>query len=156
MDERSSYAHPVRPPTLRGRSRVPVLPSYSNAIEEKHRLTSRPSSWFITFDIPLLKQRRLKLPIPMLRTTWRFRTSKKGISVILWIVTILFTGFVFVLLRALYTQRYPPWTEFIIGKHPTLVFGREDLQKIWEWEIASGHYPSSRRSRFNLLDDQHG
>lgn len=28
---------------------------------------------------------------------------------------------------------------------PTLVFAREDLQRVWEWEIASGHYPSSRK-----------
>ncbi|KAF7347924.1 Glycosyltransferase family 32 protein [Mycena venus] len=28
---------------------------------------------------------------------------------------------------------------------PTLVFRREDLQRIWSWEIASGHYPSRRR-----------
>ena len=27
---------------------------------------------------------------------------------------------------------------------PTLVFKREDLQRIWKWEIASGHYPSRR------------
>lgn len=30
-------------------------------------------------------------------------------------------------------------------KDTTLVFQREDLRKIWEWEIASGHYPSSRK-----------
>ncbi|GJJ08856.1 hypothetical protein Clacol_003076 [Clathrus columnatus] len=28
---------------------------------------------------------------------------------------------------------------------PTLVFARQDLQRVWEWEIASGHYPSSRK-----------
>ncbi|KAK1232320.1 hypothetical protein PQX77_004571 [Marasmius sp. AFHP31] len=27
---------------------------------------------------------------------------------------------------------------------PTLVFRREDLQRIWHWEIASGHHPSRR------------
>jgi WD repeat and SOF domain-containing protein 1 len=30
---------------------------------------------------------------------------------------------------------------------PTLVFGRNDLRRIWQWEIAAGHYPSTRRSR---------
>lgn len=29
---------------------------------------------------------------------------------------------------------------------PTLVFGREDLRRVWQWEITAGHYPSSRRS----------
>ena len=28
----------------------------------------------------------------------------------------------------------------------TLVYRREDIQRIWEWEIAAGHYPSGRRS----------
>ena len=30
----------------------------------------------------------------------------------------------------------------------TLVFRRRELQKIWLWEVASGHYPTSRRSEF--------
>lgn len=34
----------------------------------------------------------------------------------------------------------------------TLVYRREDIQRIWEWEIAAGHYPSGRRStRHNTL-----
>lgn len=28
----------------------------------------------------------------------------------------------------------------------TLVYGREDLQRIWKWEIESGHYPSRKAS----------
>lgn len=36
------------------------------------------------------------------------------------------------------------WPAFT-GDPPTLVFKREDLQRIWSWEIASGHYPSRRR-----------
>jgi len=35
-------------------------------------------------------------------------------------------------------------TPFIPGEPPTLVFGRAELQKIWRWEVQSGHYPSSR------------
>lgn len=33
-----------------------------------------------------------------------------------------------------------------LGEPPTLVYRREDLQRIWEWEVEAGHYPSSRRS----------
>ncbi|KAL0567885.1 hypothetical protein V5O48_014112 [Marasmius crinis-equi] len=29
-----------------------------------------------------------------------------------------------------------------VGDPPTLVFERDDLQRIWDWEIRSGHYPS--------------
>ena len=39
------------------------------------------------------------------------------------------------------------------GDPPTLVFTRADLQRIWEWEIDSGHYPSTQKSAsyFRLL-----
>lgn len=29
-----------------------------------------------------------------------------------------------------------------------VVFGREELKKIWDWEVRSGHYPSTRPSKF--------
>ncbi|KAI0375296.1 hypothetical protein BV20DRAFT_960400 [Pilatotrama ljubarskyi] len=32
----------------------------------------------------------------------------------------------------------------LVGGASTVVFGKEQLRKIWEWEILSGHYPSSR------------
>ncbi|KAI8980720.1 hypothetical protein BD414DRAFT_420375 [Trametes punicea] len=31
-----------------------------------------------------------------------------------------------------------------VGRGSTVVFEREQLRKIWEWEILSGHYPSTR------------
>ncbi|KAK1216072.1 hypothetical protein PQX77_021303 [Marasmius sp. AFHP31] len=36
------------------------------------------------------------------------------------------------------------WSESwpAVGDPSTLVFQREDLQRIWDWEIRSGHYPS--------------
>jgi DDB1- and CUL4-associated factor 13 len=37
------------------------------------------------------------------------------------------------------------WT-MLLSDPPTLVFRREDLQRIWNWEIESGHYPSSQKS----------
>ena len=33
----------------------------------------------------------------------------------------------------------------------TVVFGTEQLRKIWEWEILSGHYPSTRPSEWWFL-----
>ncbi|KAI0639697.1 hypothetical protein C8Q77DRAFT_1069629 [Trametes polyzona] len=32
----------------------------------------------------------------------------------------------------------------LLGATSSVVFEREDLRRIWEWEIASGHYPSTR------------
>ena len=36
---------------------------------------------------------------------------------------------------------------------PTLVYRREDLQRIWEWEVAAGHYPSSQKSMLHCIFD---
>ena len=38
------------------------------------------------------------------------------------------------------------WPTFLTGDPPTLVFTRADLQRIWKWEIESGHYPSGQKS----------
>ncbi|GJE91425.1 hypothetical protein PsYK624_075750 [Phanerochaete sordida] len=38
------------------------------------------------------------------------------------------------------------WADTLSFPDPsTLVYRREDIQRIWEWEIAAGHYPSGRR-----------
>jgi hypothetical protein len=37
------------------------------------------------------------------------------------------------------------------GDPSTLVYKREDLQKIWKWEIESGHYPSLQPRMYLLL-----
>lgn len=33
----------------------------------------------------------------------------------------------------------------------TLVFTRDELQKIWRWEIDSGHYPSNAKSEMSSI-----
>ena len=43
------------------------------------------------------------------------------------------------------------WPTSFKGDPPTLVFARNDLQKIWEWEIESGHYPSRRKRTYALV-----
>ncbi|KAF7968227.1 hypothetical protein HWV62_31607 [Athelia sp. TMB] len=37
------------------------------------------------------------------------------------------------------------WPTGSFGEKPTLVFGREELQRIWKWEIESGHFPSGQK-----------
>lgn len=32
-----------------------------------------------------------------------------------------------------------------------VVFGRDDSRKVWDWEVRSGHYPSTRSSEYFLL-----
>ncbi|KAF9025752.1 hypothetical protein BDZ89DRAFT_1135291 [Hymenopellis radicata] len=40
--------------------------------------------------------------------------------------------------------RQERWEPFTPREPSTLVYRRDDLRRIWEWEIASGHYPSKR------------
>ena len=67
--------------------------------------------------------------------------------IVLGIVTCLWT--VFALAKRFGSQE-KQWPT-ILPNDSTLVFQREDLRKIWEWEIASGHYPSSRKSALSIF-----
>jgi WD repeat and SOF domain-containing protein 1 len=56
--------------------------------------------------------------------------------------------FIFALARRFGTHA----KQWPLTKDPrTLVYGREDLQKIWKWEIESGHYPSRKASALYLF-----
>ncbi|KAG8919468.1 hypothetical protein FRC02_001636 [Tulasnella sp. 418] len=72
------------------------------------------------------------------------RIGRRRASFFVWLALAFLLWVGFSLIRAVHSQRHPRWTQPIIGDPPTLVFGREDLRRIWNWEIASGHYPSKR------------
>lgn len=38
-----------------------------------------------------------------------------------------------------------------VFKPASLVFDTQQLRSFWEWEIAAGHYPSSRQGDFVVL-----
>lgn len=40
----------------------------------------------------------------------------------------------------------------LLGATSSVVFPKEQLRKIWEWEIMSGHYPSTRASEWDASD----
>ncbi|KAL0951334.1 hypothetical protein HGRIS_008039 [Hohenbuehelia grisea] len=124
------------------------LPTYSSAVEEKrHRQGS--SSWTTPIYIPLpgVRTRRLRIPFPNARMIHQFSVSrfghKRGPAMLLvGLLVILWTLVAF-------TQRIgtheKEWRKAFPGPPSTLVFHRADLQHIWKWEIASGHYPSRQR-----------
>ncbi|KIO24739.1 hypothetical protein M407DRAFT_212112 [Tulasnella calospora MUT 4182] len=121
-----------RPPL---KSRASPLPTYANAIEEKQHLTTRPSRFYTTFYIPV-GRRRLVVPLPIPPSIWMKisnRLGKQKASVVVWVFLL---GLGWLLLSLVRRTN--------IGDSPTLVYGREDLRRIWQWEIASGHYPSTR------------
>ncbi|KAI0936653.1 hypothetical protein AcV5_004738 [Taiwanofungus camphoratus] len=63
---------------------------------------------------------------------------------------ILCVGFIFAIftvfaLHKRFATQEKSWPTLSPGDPSTLVFRREDVRRIWEWEIAAGHYPSSRK-----------
>jgi len=38
------------------------------------------------------------------------------------------------------------WIKPFIRRKSTLVYKREDIQRIWQWEVSSGHFPSRAQS----------
>jgi WD repeat and SOF domain-containing protein 1 len=79
----------------------------------------------------------------------RFGRVKGCVILSLGILGFLF--FIFALVKRFGT-REKKWPRPFLGDPPTLIYGREDLQRIWQWEIASGHYPSRRPSKQVILE----
>ncbi|QRV78394.1 Glycosyltransferase sugar-binding region containing DXD motif [Ceratobasidium sp. AG-Ba] len=117
-------------------------PLPTSAVDEKHYLTSRPLAWTTLFFVPLpFVRRRLRVALPLPERIRGAASSSLGRY---FIITILvFTSLLgYTLLRRLvHTDR--DWSQ-PFTRPSTLVFEQSELKKIWEWEIASGHYPSTR------------
>ncbi|KAG9128359.1 hypothetical protein FRC07_000033 [Ceratobasidium sp. 392] len=134
-------------PYHNGKPRLSPLPSYTNAIEEKHHLTTRTSAWTTTFflPVPFRQGQRIKIVLPIPQRFWNVTSSRmsrrRAFMILLFaFLTVTWVGFA---LHKRFVGKEKEWPQ-PFGKPPTLVFKRTELQKIWEWEIASGHYPSNR------------
>jgi WD repeat and SOF domain-containing protein 1 len=73
----------------------------------------------------------------------RFGKKRGPFVLSLSLFLILFVVFALTKRFATRTKQWP----LAPGEPSTLVFRRQDLQRIWKWEIASGHYPSRRESQ---------
>ncbi|KAF7310819.1 Pyruvate kinase [Mycena chlorophos] len=113
-----------------------------------YRDHARNHSWFIA--VPGLGPRRLLLNP---RRAHQLAVSRFGRRAGL---ILILAGLVFLLLallniisfvQRLLGRRETTWPTFVrVQKDPpTLVFRREELQRIWAWEVSSGHYPSRKR-----------
>ncbi|EGO05214.1 hypothetical protein SERLA73DRAFT_164766 [Serpula lacrymans var. lacrymans S7.3] len=124
------------------------LPTYSSAVQEKMHRHSRSMAWVIPVSVPIpgVRTRRLRLymlnPSRMHQFTLPRIGRKRGP---LLLMALLLTAIVsiFVFARRFGTEE-KQWTSNF-GESSTLVFGRDDLQQIWKWEIESGHYPSNSK-----------
>lgn len=128
------------------------LPTYSSAVQEKMHRHTRSMSWTVpvSVSIPGVRTRRLRLFMPNPTRMQQFGLSRFGrrrgpLIICLLLIASLCTFFSF-------ARRFGPeekqWTPNF-GESSTLVFGREDIQRVWKWEIASGHYPSKRESKLS-------
>ncbi|KAJ7757010.1 glycosyltransferase family 32 protein [Mycena metata] len=108
----------------------------SSAVREKEELLSSTNpGWFqpVLVPIPGVRSRRLRILFPSLRLRRQRGPLLLCFACLAVVVTIILVS------RGI---GRPHWDQDSSEEPPTLVFRREDLQRIWNWEIASGHYPS--------------
>ncbi|KAJ7094023.1 glycosyltransferase family 32 protein [Mycena belliarum] len=125
-----------------------ALPLHSSAVLEKEQLQrANNSGWWnpVSIPIPGVPSRRLRVPFPSIR----LRRQRGPLLVC-------FACMAVVLTVVLVSRGFgrTEWDQNPPGEPSTLVFRREDLQRIWKWEIASGHYPSRQSipRQIGLLD----
>jgi DDB1- and CUL4-associated factor 13 len=138
-----------RPSNGRRSAGLPVYSTSfsSSAVQEKfgHR---HLSPWLISLPLPGVRK-RLRLfclnPRRLYQSSiLRFGRVKGSVILSLGYLVVLF--FIFALAKRFGT-RERKWPRPFLGDPPTLIYRREDLQRIWRWEIASGHYPSHQPSK---------
>ncbi|KNZ78508.1 hypothetical protein J132_00366 [Termitomyces sp. J132] len=120
---------------------------FPSLIEEKYGRRHH-ANWFLylTIPIPGVRTRRLRIFYPNFRHLHFHVVTRFGRrlgSAILFIGLFLFVFVAFTCAKR-FGMRSKKWPRPFIGDPSTLVFEREDLQRIWYWEISSGHYPSRR------------
>ncbi|KAF7306823.1 Pyruvate kinase [Mycena indigotica] len=111
---------------------------------DENKYHGRNHPWLI--PIPGLGTRRLLLNP---RRIHQFSISRFGrrvgfVLMLVGLASSLFATFTLISLAKRIGTRETTWPAFVQDP-PTLVFRRADLQRIWKWELASGHYPSRRR-----------
>ncbi|KAF9535337.1 hypothetical protein CPB83DRAFT_841595 [Crepidotus variabilis] len=118
------------PPTPRHPSLYDTLPSSPSLFKDHARPIGRagrtPSLSLLSFSIP-----KPRLPLFHAEQRRRFLVGSRGYG---W--KRLFCGS-FTMIAFLYW-----FSQKLSTSTSTLVFRRDDLQRIWRWEVASGHYPS--------------
>ncbi|KAF5311741.1 hypothetical protein D9619_003462 [Psilocybe cf. subviscida] len=130
-----------------------ALPIYSSstpsAVQEKYASRAQQNPWFVyvSLRMPFLRMRRLRVYFINPRRLHHFTTTRFGRkrgSLVLCVSIFFLTFFVFALTKR-FGSHTKQWPTPFPREPPTLVYKREDLQRIWQWEVASGHYPSRQR-----------
>lgn len=133
----------------RDKGRISLLSSHSS-VHEKYDHRHLPWTNLVTLPIPGIPTRRLKIPVPNLTRIYQTsiaRFGRKMGSVVLAIAVFAFCFTLFALAKRFGGQG-KQWPTTSFSPPSTLVFGREELQKIWKWEIESGHHPSGQQGSY--------
>lgn len=131
-----------------------TLPTHSAVYEKLHYNSQRSWTKQVVVPIPGVSNRGLCVIVPNL-PSWRQLQAKlpKPMGRKRTLLLICFACMAMVMTVMLFSRNVgtPEWPEsWPPGDPPTLVFRREDLQRIWKWEVASGHYPSRHSSKSNF------
>lgn len=135
----SSHRRPVVLPTH--------SPSSSTAKEGKHFLRhSRPRLISLSLPFPNTRNRRLQLVLPNIRHLYSSSVIRYGrrAANCFFLISFIICVFLTFALTKRFGTRSKRWPRII--NTSTLIFKTEDLQRIWHWEVASGHYPSRQPS----------
>jgi len=156
------YSSNSRQNGFRDLSRSPNgLPIFSSSMYEKKLRHSKSSSpWTNSFFLPIpgLRNRHIHLILPNVSRFHRlslFRFSRRRNTFVLLFACASIIFIIFAVAQRFRTEEKQWSAPLFQGEPPTLVFGREDLQKIWRWEVQSGHYPSRRDSKFFARNPLH-
>lgn len=134
---------------FRDKGRKSTLPSYSSAVQEKLEQRAYKSWWIPVFlPLPGVRTRRFRVYIPNATrihqsSIARFGRKRGTLVSCLALIFIILTTFAF---TKRFATKSKQWPTAFVGPSSTLVFRRRDLQRIWQWEIASGHHPSRKDS----------
>lgn len=129
------------------------LPSHSSAVEEKLERHHRKQSWTrpVFVSIPGVRSRHLRIFVPNTTTLNQLRMNrmrrKRGPVLVALACLAVFFTVVLVSKGVGHGNWSNDWESHNSNAEPpTLVFQRKDLQRIWKWEVSSGHYPSTQSS----------
>ena len=129
---------------------LPTYSSSSAAIREKRHRQQLSTPWLTTLSLPIpgVRTRRLRLLAPNIARLHQSSVARFGRrrGTLLLLLGFLSTFYLIFAIHKRFGTEERSWpTPISLGEPSSLVYRREDLQRIWEWEVAAGPYPSSRK-----------
>lgn len=114
---------------------LPIFSPTSSAEREKYATYAAKMPWTIIIPVSSGRTHRMRLYCVNPRKLYVLTIARVGRK----------RGLLFLFLSCILLVVL---VVFFRGERPTLVFRREDLQRIWYWEVSSGHFPSRQGSEY--------